>query len=192
MSAGTLPSTRPAVLADVVATSRARDVVLVVVYVAAIALSAQVALPLPFSPVPVTGQTFAVLLGAAALGPARAAAGTTLYLAAGVAGLPWFAASSGATVGYLVGFVVAGALVGRWARAGRDRTGAGVVGLMVVGNLVIYALGVGGLMLVTGMALASALAAGVVPFLVGDALKIAAAAALLPATWRRVDHAHEA
>lgn len=187
MSAGTLPSTRRIVLADVPAASRTRDVVLVLGFAIAIALSAQVAVPLPFSPVPVTGQTFAVLLGAAALGPVRAASGTTLYLAAGVAGLPWFAVSGGATVGYLVGFVAAGVLVGRWARAGADRTPTRAVALMVAGNLVIYALGVTGLMVVTGMGVSASVTAGVVPFLVGDALKIAAAAALLPATWRRVD-----
>lgn len=192
MSAGTLPSARPVVLADVLPSSRVRDVALVAAYVVAIALSAQVALPLPFSPVPVTGQTFAVLLGAAALGPARAATGASLYLLAGVAGLPWFAASSGATVGYLVGFVLAAALVGRWARAGRDRSHRGVVGLMVAGNVAIYALGVAGLMVVAGMGLAPAVTAGVVPFVVGDAIKIAAAAALLPATWRRVDGNHRA
>ncbi len=187
MSAGTLPSARRVVLADVPAASRTRDVVLVVTYAVAIALSAQLAVPLPFSPVPVTGQTFAVLLGAAALGPARAASGTTLYLAAGVAGLPWFAVTSGATVGYLIGFVAAGVLVGRWARAGGDRTVTRAVALMAAGNVVIYALGVAGLVAVTGMGVTAAIAAGVVPFLVGDTIKIAAAAALLPATWRRVD-----
>lgn len=192
MSAGTLPSTRRVVLADVPAASRTRDVVLVVAYAVAIALTAQVAVPLPFSPVPVTGQTFAVLLGAAALGPARAASGATLYLAAGVAGLPWFAASSGATVGYLVGFVLAGMLVGRWARAGADRTAIQSVALMAAGNAVIYTLGVAGLLVVADMSVTAAITAGVVPFLVGDALKIAAAAALLPATWRRVDGSHRA
>lgn len=191
MSATTLPSDRPIVLGDVLRSSRAVDVVLVGTYVLAIALSAQLAVPLPFSPVPITGETFAVLLGAAALGPVRAASGTGLYLGLGLVGVPWFAASSGATIGYIVGFVVAGALVGRLARARADRTVPGTVGLMVAGNVVIYVLGVIGLMIVTGMDLPAALAAGVAPFLIGDALKIAAAAALLPAAWRQVDRLHE-
>lgn len=189
MSAGTLPSARTVVLADLVATTHARHAVLVATYAAAIAVAAQIAVPLPFSPVPLTLQTLAVLLGAAALGPRRAAAGAGLYLGLGAAGVPWFAVTGGATVGYLVGFVAAAALVGRGARAGQDRTVAGAVALMVAGNLVIYLLGVGGLVAVTGTGVTAATVAGVVPFLIGDAVKIALAAAVLPAAWRMVDAA---
>ncbi len=179
-------STRGRVLVDLLVTSRLAQVSCVAAYVLAIAVSAQLAVPLPFSPVPITLQTFVVLLGAAALGPLRSAAGVASYLAIGAFGVPWFAVTGGATLGYLAGFFVAALLVGRWARAGGDRSVPKAALLMAVGNLVIYACGVVGLMAVTGMGLVTAIAVGVVPFLVGDAVKIAAAAAALPATWRLV------
>jgi biotin transport system substrate-specific component len=189
-SSSSASAAAPLVLADLVATSRVRDVALVALHAGAIALAAQVAIPLPGSPVPITLQTLVVLLGAAALGPVRAAAGGGLFLALGVAGVPWFAVTGGATVGYLVGFVLAGALVGAaTVRTRADRTVRGTVALMVVGNLVIYAAGATGLALVTGMGPAAAVAAGIVPFLVGDAAKLAVAAALLPTAWRLVDRA---
>ncbi len=191
MSAGSMPSTRHLVLADLIPATRLRQAALVAGYVGAIAVAAQVAIPLPFGPVPLTLQTFVVLCGAAALGPVRAVSGAGLYLGLGVVGVPWFAVSSGATVGYLVGFVVAAALVGRGARAGADRSVAGVVGLMVVGNLAIWVLGATGLALVTGVGPGAAVTMGVVPFLIGDATKLAVAAALLPAAWRLVDAADE-
>ena len=174
------------VLADLVPGSRARDVGLVAAFVALLAVSAQIAVPLPFTPVPVTGQTFAVLLGAAALGAGRATLGASLYLVLGVVGVPWFTATGGASFGYIVGFVAAAAIVGRLARMGNDRTVGRTVALMVVGNLVIYAFGVTGLALFLGVGLAEATLLGAVPFLVGDALKLALAAALLPATWKLV------
>ena len=189
MSAGSLSSTRPLVLADLAAHTRVRQVTLVAAYAGAIAVSAQVAITLPFGPVPLTLQTLAVLCGAAALGPGRAIAGTGLYVGLGIVGVPWFAVSGGATAGYLVGFVLAAALVGRWARAGHDRTVRGTVLVMIAGNLVIYTLGVLGLMAVVGLGLPAAVTAGVLPFLLGDAAKIAVAAALLPAAWRLVDAA---
>ncbi len=174
------------VLADLLPGSRVRDAVLVTVFAAVIGLSAQLAVPLPFTPVPVTGQTFAVLLGAAALGAGRATLGTSLYLVLGVAGVPWFTGTGGASFGYIVGFVAAALIVGRLARLGNDRTVARTVVLMVVGNLAIYVFGATGLALVLGVGLGEALALGVVPFLIGDAVKVALATALLPATWRLV------
>ncbi len=174
------------VLADLLPGSRVRDAVLVTAFAAVLGLSAQLAVPLPFTPVPVTGQTFAVLLGAAALGAGRATLGSSLYLVLGVAGVPWFTGTGGASFGYIVGFVAAALIVGRLARLGNDRTVARTVVLMVVGNLAIYVFGVTGLALVLGVGLGEALALGVVPFLIGDAVKLALATALLPATWRLV------
>jgi biotin transport system substrate-specific component len=174
------------VLADLVPGSRVRDAVLVGAFALAIGLSAQLAVPLPFTPVPVTGQTFAVLLGAAALGAGRATLGAGLYLVLGMIGVPWFTATGGASFGYIVGFVAAAAIVGRLARMGNDRTVGRTVALMVVGNLVIYAFGVTGLALFLGVGLVEAIALGAVPFLIGDAIKLALAAALLPATWKLV------
>lgn len=168
------------VLADLLPGARVRDAVLVGLYAFAIAASAQIAFPLPGTPVPVTGQTFVVLLGAAALGTRRAALGSALFLGVGLLGVPWFAATGGATLGYIFGFILASAVVGRFARSGFVDTHIGAAMAMIVGNLAIYACGVPVLMAVTGLGFPAALAAGVAPFLVGDAAKIAAATALLP------------
>ena len=174
------------VLADLIPGARLRDATLVVSFAALLGISAQLAVPLPGTPVPVTGQTFAVLLGAAALGAGRASLGASLYLVLGVAGVPWFTATGGASFGYIVGFVAAAAVVGRLARLGNDRTVARTVGLMAVGNVVIYAFGLAGLMLVVGVGPIEAVLLGAVPFLIGDALKLALAAVLLPSTWKLV------
>ena len=185
-----LASASPRTLGDAIPGGLVRNVALVVGGTLFVALSALVQIPLPFTPVPLSLQTFAVLLTGAALGSRRGAASMALYLLAGVAGVPWFAAHhSGwafASFGYVVGFVVAGWLAGRLAEAGADRQVVKTAGLMVAGNAVIYAFGVAGLMAFTGMGIATALAKGVAPFLVGDLVKIAVAAALLPAAWKLV------
>jgi biotin transport system substrate-specific component len=185
-----LVSASPRTLGDVVPGGLVRNVALVVGGTLFVALSALVQIPLPFTPVPLSLQTFAVLLTGAALGSRRGAASMALYLLAGVAGVPWFAAhQSGwafASFGYVVGFVAAAWLAGRLAEAGADRQVVKNTGLLVVGNVVIYAFGVAGLIAATGMGLSTALAKGVVPFLVGDLIKIAVAAALLPAAWKLV------
>lgn len=176
------------VLADLVPGGLVRDVALVVGSAVFVGLSAQVAIPLPFTPVPLSLQTFAVLLSAAALGPARAAAGMLLYLGAGMAGVPWFSQQTSGwgfpSFGYVVGFVLAAVLVGVLARRGADRSIAGTAATMVAGNLVIYAVGVPYLAAAIGVDLPQAIALGAVPFLLGDLLKIVLAAGLLPAAWR--------
>ena len=158
-------------------------------------LTAQVVIPLPFTPVPLSLQTFSVLLVGAALGSTRGAASMALYLLAGVAGVPWFAdANSGwqfASIGYVVGFVAAAWLVGLLAERRGDRTPLRAAALMVAGNLVIYGFGVTGLLLMTPFDGPTAVAKGVVPFLLGDAVKIVAAAALLPAAWKLVGSRRE-
>jgi biotin transport system substrate-specific component len=175
------------VLADLLPGAAVRDAVLIVAAAALTGLAAQVSIPLPFTPVPITLQTFTVLLAGAALGPVRGSASMLLYLVVGVAGFGWFAEGrSGmafASFGYIVGFVVAAAVAGALARRGADRTVLGTIGLMVVGNLVIYAIGLPWLMAALSVDLQKGLEYGVTPFLVGDALKIALAAGLLPATW---------
>ncbi|MGI3781688.1 MAG: biotin transporter BioY [Janthinobacterium lividum] len=185
-----LVSASPRTLGDVVPGGLVRNVALVVGGTLFVALSALVQIPLPFTPVPLSLQTFAVLLVGAALGSRRGVASMGLYLLAGVAGVPWFAAhQSGwafASFGYVVGFVAAAWLAGRLAEAGADRQVLKNTGLLVVGNVVIYAFGVTGLIASTGMGLSTALAKGVAPFLVGDLIKIAVAAALLPAAWKLV------
>lgn len=182
------------VLADVVPRTAVRTVALVLGAALLTAAASQVRIPLSFSPVPITGGTFAVLLTAAALGPARGAAGQVCYLLLGVAGLPFFSGGSsgisyltGASGGYLIGFVVAAALVGGCARRGWDRGPAGMAATFALGSAVIYAFGVPWLGLVGGFGPGEAVLLGLLPFLVGDALKAGLAAVALPAAWRLVE-----
>ena len=187
MAATSPTAPRPLVLADLVPGAIARDVALVVGSAAFVGLAAQVSFPLPGTPVPVTGQTFAVLLAGAALGWQRALPSMALYLLAGGLGLPWFAGGSsgwgGASFGYIIGFVLAGTVVGWLAARGGDRTPVRTVLTMTLGTLLIYAVGVPYLMADLGVGFATAFDLGVQPFLVGDALKVALAAGLLPAAW---------
>lgn len=181
---------RPHVLADLVPGALVRDVALVLGAAALTGLAAQISIPLPFTPVPISLQTLTVLLAGAALGPIRGGMAMLLYLVAGMAGVPWFSEQQSGldfpSFGYIVGFVLAAVVVGTLARRGADRTVVGTVGLMVVGNLLIYALGVAWLASSLGVSLVRALELGALPFLIGDGLKIALAAGLLPAAWRLV------
>jgi biotin transport system substrate-specific component len=170
--------------------ARVRDIALVVAGALLIYLTALVAIPVPGSPVPITGQTFGVLLVGGALGFRRGLIGVALYVLLGVVGLPFFAEGKGgisviwgATGGYLIGFVIAGALVGRLAELGWDRKIGGAVGAMLLGSAVIYAIGLPWLGVVVGMSPAETIAAGLTPFLFGDALKLALAAVLFPVAW---------
>ena len=167
------------------------SVILVLAAAAITALAAQVRIPLPFTPVPITGQTFAVLLTGAALGWKLGAAGQLLYVAVGALGAPVFTDGSGglevisgATGGYLIGFIFAAALVGRLAEGRQDRTFPTMFTAFILGSAVIYIFGVTGLMAATGWPLAEAVEKGVVPFLLGDIIKAAAAGLLLPGAWR--------
>lgn len=179
---------RPGVLADLVPGALIRDYVLVVGAAALTGVAAQIAVPLPFTPVPLSLQTLTVLLAGAALGPMRGGMAMLLYLVAGLVGVPWFSEQQSgwafASFGYIIGFVVAAIVVGAFARRGTDRTVIGAVWLMALGNLVIYAIGVTWLASWLAVDLPTALDYGVWPFLVGDALKIALAAGLLPAAWK--------
>jgi biotin transport system substrate-specific component len=164
------------------------DLALVLLGNALLALSAQVAVPIPLSPVPVTGQTFAVLLAGAALGRARGAAAVLAYLAEGAAGLPVFAggvagpaALLGPTGGYLLGFLPAAWICGALAERGWDRHLPGTLAAMAAGDLAIFALGVPWLARFVG--LENAFTLGVAPFLVGNVAKIVLAASVLPAAW---------
>jgi biotin transport system substrate-specific component len=181
------PAARARVLADLVPGGLVRDALLVGAAAVLTGLAAQVAIPL--WPVPVTFQTFTVLLAGAALGPVRGTASMLLYLGVGAAGVPWFAQQNSGigfvTFGYVLGFVAAAALVGWLARRGASGSVLGTIGAMVLGNLVIYAVGVPYLAMTAFSGdLGAALLAGAIPFLVGDGLKILLAAGLLPAAWR--------
>ena len=178
---------QPRVLADVLPSTLVRNIVLIAGGAAFVGLAAQVAVPLPFTPVPLTLQTFAVLLTAAALGSVRGVLAMLVYAIAGIAGVPWFAEGSSGfsapSFGYILGFIAAALVVGRIAEGGATRTPLRTAGLMVVGNLVIYAVGVTWLKFAIDVDWATAIALGLTPFLIGDAIKIAVAAGLLPATW---------
>lgn len=178
---------RPRVLADAIPGDRVRDVLLTVGFAVAIALGAVAQVSLPGTVVPVTLQTFVVLAGAIALGTRRAAAGSLLYLVLGVVGLPWFSGAGPHTLGYIAGFVVASALMGAIAARGHARSPLSVAATMAVGNVVIWALGATGLMVVLGIGLQEAVAVGVVPFILGDAVKLVAAVVAVPTLWRLVD-----
>ena len=193
MSMSIAPAARRPVLAEVLPSVLSRSGVTVILAAALTAAAAQVAIPVPGSPVPVTGQTFAVLLTAAALGPARGLAAQALYLAAGAAGLPVFAGAShgpgvifGASGGYLVGFLLAAALVGYGGRRGADRSAGLTLLLFALGSLVIYVIGTAWLCLDTGLGVSAGISAGVVPFLPGEAAKALLAAGVLPVTWRLI------
>jgi biotin transport system substrate-specific component len=174
----------------------AADAVLVALGVALIAASAQLSIHLPHTPVPITGQTFAVLLVGGAYGASRASATMAAYLVVGGLGFAVFAQhSSGwdvlrlssATGGYLVGMLVAAALVGWLADRGWDRKASRSLPAMALGNVVIYAVGATWLAHALGVGAQQAWDLGVKDFLVGDALKILLAAGLLPAAWSVVD-----
>jgi biotin transport system substrate-specific component len=172
------------------------DAVLVTLGVALIALSAQVTFHLPNTPVPFTGQTFAVLLVGGAYGVSRGFATMVAYLVVGGLGFGVFAGHtsgwdvlrfSSATGGYLVGMLVASALVGWLAERGWDRNAVKSLPTMILGNVVIYAFGYFWLQHALDLTANQAWHAGVRPFLPGDALKILLAAGLLPAAWKLVD-----
>ena len=169
-----------------------RDLLLITISALFVAALAQVRIPLPFTPVPLTGQTFAVLLVGAALGSKRGAASLALYTLMGAVGLPFFAGGasglaymSGPTLGYLVGFVIAAYVMGLLAERGLERSVRTSLVPFLAGTLVIYLFGAVWLAVLLGVE--QALTLGVLPFLVGDAIKLVLAALALPAAWRLVN-----
>ena len=176
-----------------------RAVALVVGGAALTALAAQLAWQSPWTTVPYTGQTAAVLLVGTVLGSRLGLISMGLYLLAGAAGLGVFSGGSSglfdargalsASAGYLLGFVVAGALVGRLAEQGWDRSVIRAAGLMTAGNLVIYAIGVPVLAWTLGMSAGDAIFYGAIVFVPWDAIKITVAAGLLPLAWRTIGSA---
>lgn len=193
----------PVTLADALPAVRFRDAGLVLGGALLTAVLAQVSIPLGFTPVPLTGQTFAVLLVGAALGWKRAVASQGLYWALGAVGLPFYAgaeggweAATGSTLGYLVGFVVAAGVVGLLAQRGQDRTFATSLPAMLLGSVVIYAFGVSWLAYHLGVPFYAgngedAFTYGLLPFIAGDLLKLVLAAALTPAAWRLVQRSRQ-
>jgi len=182
ISARTFPNISP----------KARDIFLVMAGSLLIATLAQIEILLPFPPVPITGQTFGVLLIGAVLGSNRGVAALVLYIVEGGLGLPFFAGGAsglgiltGATAGYLVGFVIAAYVVGLLAEQGLERSVRTSVIPFLAGTIIIYACGATWLAALLG-GFGKAIAAGVLPFLVGDTIKLIAASLALPAAWKLV------
>jgi biotin transport system substrate-specific component len=163
-----------------------RTIVLALIGTALLTLSAKI--QVPFWPVPMTMQTFVVLVLGMAYGWRLAGATVLLYLAQGAIGLPVFAAGggiayfAGPTAGYLVGFLLAAVAVGWLAEHGWDRSPLRTLAAMLIGTAIIFACGIAWLSALIG--LPQAIGAGLVPFLLGEAFKIALATAILPFAWR--------
>ena len=168
--------------------TRVRHIALIVAGALVVALTAQVVIPV--EPVPFTGQTFGVLVVGGALGFRRGALALLLYLAIGALGVGVFAEGEsgvarilGATGGYLIGFVVAAAIVGRLAELGWDRHIGGSLAAMAIGTALIYAIGVPWLKVNLGMPWETAVSVGMTQFLLWDAAKLVVAAGIFPAAW---------
>jgi len=168
----------------------ARSVILVVAFSLLTALAAQIVIPLPWTPVPITGQTFAVLLTGALLGSRLGALAMIAYLIEGASGLPFFRGGSGGahyllfspTAGYLLAYPVAAFITGLLAERGWDKRYLTVATAMGIGSLLILCGGWAWLSLFFRTP-TEAFAAGVAPFIIGDIIKIALAAAVLPSGW---------
>lgn len=189
MSMSNAPVARNRVLADALPHAALIDLLLIVGGAALVGLAAQISIPVHGSPVPITGQTFGVLLVGTALGARRGALSMLVYALGGLF-IPWYSEAkhgwsvlSGATGGYIIGFIVAAAVCGYLAERGNSRSAMSVAGSFVVGEAIIYAAGVPWLMHSTGMDLKAALAAGFTPFFLGDIVKALIAAGLLPLAW---------
>ncbi|WP_233587819.1 biotin transporter BioY [Corallococcus sp. CA049B] len=170
--------------------TRAQEAALILGAALFTALLAQVALSVPGSPVPITGQTLAVVLTAAALGPQRGMAAQAAYLLLGAVGLPFFAkgasgwgALAGPTGGFLVGFLPAALLVGLAARHGYDRRWWTAVPLFLAGQLLVLVIGVCWLQVKAGLDFATAFHKGFLPFIPGGLLKAVIAGLLMPLVW---------
>lgn len=187
----TVPS--PVITAAVLPRSKVVSIALVIGFALLTAGAAQLVIPLPYTPVPITGQTFVVLLAGVALGSNLGAASMALYVALGAIGLPFYAEGSsgievvrGATGGYLVGFVVAAWVMGWLAERRQDRAMATAIPLFLLGSVTIHLFGVPWLAHTLGVSGTEAIELGSVPFIVGDLVKVVVAGTVLPATWRLV------
>ena len=171
------------------------DTVLVLAGTGLVAGAAQISIKLPFTPIPITGQTFAVVLVGASLGAIRGTASLMLYLWLGVAGAPIYAhhnhgwaVITGASGGYIVGFVVAATVTGYLAERQWDRKLSSAIAAMLTGNVIIYLVGLPWLAVVLNTNLEKTLEYGLYPFVPGDVFKLYLAAAVLPGAWRVVEY----
>jgi biotin transport system substrate-specific component len=168
--------------------ARVRDAILIATGALFIYLTSLVVVP--HDPIPWTGQTFGVLMVGGALGLRRGLLAVALYVLLGYVGLPFFAEGrSGASVilgpsgGYLIGFIVAGGVVGRLAELGWDRRLGGAIVMMLIGSAIIYAIGLPWLAATRHLTPSQTIEAGLTPFILWDAVKLTLAAGIFPATW---------
>ena len=170
------------------------NAVLVVSGVLGLAALAQIAIPVPGSPVPVTGQTLGVLILGTTYGSTLGVTTFALYILAGIAGAPVFANSGhgldrivGATGGYLIGMLVATFVLGQLARFRLDQKFSTALPSMLIGTVITFSFGLIWLYQYTGQSWSWTVNAGLTPFIVGEVLKIAIAGTSLPAIWRIVN-----
>jgi biotin transport system substrate-specific component len=170
------------------------DALLVLAGTGLVAGAAQISIKLPFTPVPITGQTFAVLLVGASLGSIRGTASLLLYMLLGIAGAPIYAhhdsgwsVITSASGGYIVGFVIAAAVTGYLAERNWDRQLPSAIAAMLTGNVIIYLVGLPWLAVALNTNLEKTLEYGLYPFVPGDVFKLYLAAVVLPASWRFVE-----
>ena len=179
---------RSAVLADLVPGVLVRDIAVTISAAAFVGLLAQVSIHLSWTPVPITGQTLGVVVAGSALGTRRAAAALALYAVAGLAGVPWFAGHSsgwaGGLFGYIIGFFVASVVCGFLAERRADRNVLSAIPSMLLGDAIIFLIGVPWLAIWYHFSPSEAISKGVTPFLPGEGIKMALAAGLLPSAWK--------
>lgn len=197
-----LTSDRPLVLVDLIPATRVRDAAAVLTFALLTAAAAQLSIPLGFTPVPITGQTFTVLLAGGVLGANRGALSQLLYVAMGAVGLPFFAGGASGlrlegaiipTIGYLGAFIVAAYVVGIMSERQQDRNIISSIPAFLAGTVIIYVIGASVLAWRLGIPFAadleqpSALKFGIAPFIIGDVLKAAIAGVILPTAWKIFD-----
>jgi biotin transport system substrate-specific component len=193
MSTVSIVPRRSALFDRIVAPTITTDVLLTIVGAAFVGLLAQISWTVHPFVVPFTGQTLGVLVVGATYGLRRSIAAMTLYVVAGLAGVPWFAnhahgfAAVKPLLGYCLGFILAAAVMGALVAKGSDRTVTGAIGLFVLGELAIYAVGVPWLAYTFHQSLGWGITNGLVPYLVWDIAKAIVAGTLLPVAWRLVD-----
>ena len=168
--------------------ARVRHIILIATGALFIYLTARFAIPR--DPIPWTGQTFGILVVGGALGARRGFAAVALYVLLGLVGLPFFAEGKGGTAvllgpsgGYLIGFLLAGTIVGRLAELGWDRRIGGAIVMMLIGSFIIYAVGLPWLSYSRHLTMADTIAAGLTPFIAWDAIKLLVAAGIFPVAW---------
>lgn len=180
---------RPTLADRLVSRSILTDVMLVAGGAAFTGLLAQISVPI--WPVPITGQTLAVLLVGSTLGALRGMVSLAVYAVLGIAGVPWFSAATagwhvvaGPTGGYIIGFIIAAGLTGWLAQRSFDRKVLGAVASFAAGTLVTFAIGLPWLAASLGLTLSQTLEAGLYPFIVGGIVKTLLAAGIIPLAWK--------